>query len=847
MLAILVLAAAAGAAASVPPSDPTAPPRVRAARASQPPVLDGRTDDLVWQGAPLAQGFIQKFPDEAAAPSEATSFRVLYDDDAIYVGVDCQQMLTPVRAVLTRRDREVEADRISVHIGSRRGDASAFQFGINAAGVLSDALQFDDNRVAPEWDENWEAIASQTGSGWSAEMRIPLRVLRFDAAATQDWAFNVRRVISLRQEISEWAFIPRTQAAEVSRYGRVEQLENLPARRQLALRPFVLGKMSYLQPGYGPVQGLRPGAAAGIDLMWQVLPQLTFEATALPDFGQVELDQVVLNLSTVETFYPEKRPFFSEGVDLFTTDFSLVHTRRIGETPYEPARLPDERAAGLLEPAPIYTAVKLTGRAADRLDLGIISAVTGETTQRVALPGGGTTDRVAAPLSLYNVLRLRHRVGQGGRLGLLATAVNRFERPSRYPGLPGASDPLAPAGPRELCPGGDELAPGARCFHDGYVGAVDGYWRSPSGDYVTRGVVALSLIQGGPPRAFRDGTVVASGDWDREFRFEARKEGGEHWLAGAWTSSTGRRFDRNDMGFMRRQNDWWLGGDVSYRTTRPFWRVLETRTSASAVRATNLDSLKIRHQLELGTRWKLRSFWTVGLWLQHAPARYDDREVGDGTALELAPLSGLLFGAASDPRREVQAGFDLQTGRRRGGLDVTASGRLLVRALPQLDLELLPELTVSRGQPRFVGSGTGGELVFAELDAAALGSTVRATYTFTPRLTLQSYLQLFFARKDYGDSWGVPAEAGGRGSIVHLRDLVTPATPADDPRLRQAILNVNVVLRWEYRLGSTLFLVYTRTQNGRPRDPFAPTIDLASLRRGRAADTLLLKLSRWWG
>jgi hypothetical protein len=841
------LLAAAAATSVARPSDPTVPPRVRAVRASQPPVLDGRMDDPVWQGAPLAEGFTQKFPDEAAAPSEATSFRVLYDDDAIYVGVDCQQMLTPLRAVLTRRDREVEADRISVHIGSRRGEASAYRFGINAAGVLSDALQFDDNQIAPEWDENWEAVASPTVRGWSAELRIPLRVLRFDAAATQDWAFNVRRVISLRQEISEWAFIPRTQAAEVSRYGRVEQLENLPDHRRLTLRPFVLGKVSYLQPGYGPVQGLRPGAAAGIDLKWQMLPQLTFEATALPDFGQVELDQVVLNLSTVETFYPEKRPFFNEGVDLFTTDFSLVHTRRIGETPSEPARLPDERAASLLEPAPIYTAVKVTGRAANRLDLGVISAVTGETTQRVALPGGGTADRVAAPLSLYNVLRLRQRVGQGGRLGLLATAVNRFERPARYPGLPGASDPAAPAGPRVLCPGGDELAPGARCFHDGYVGAVDGYWRSPSGDYVTRGLVALSLIQGGPPRPFRDGTVIASGDWDREFRFEARKEGGEHWLAGLWTSSTGRRFDRNDMGFMRRQNDWWTGGDLSYRTTRPFWRVLETTTGASAVRATNLDGLKIRNQLEFGTRWKLRSFWTVGLWLQHQPAHHDDREVGDGTALELAPVTGAIFGVDSDPRREVQVGVEALAGRRRGGVESWARGRLLVRALPQLDLELLPDLTISQGQPRYMGSGAGGELVFGRLDAAALGSTVRGTYTFTPRLTLQSYLQLFFARKHYDGSWGVPAEAGGRGAIVRLRDLTTPATPTEDPRLRQALLNVNVVLRWEYRLGSTLYLVYTRTQNGRYGDPFAPTIDLASLRRGRAADTLLLKLSRWWG
>ncbi len=834
-MTLLLLVAAA---AAVLPA--ASPPRVRAARTSAPPVLDGRIDDPVWQRAPLAGGFTQKFPDEAALPTEATSFRVLYDDEAIYVAVDCEQLRTPVRAVLTRRDREVEADRVSVHIGSRRGEASAYRFEVNAAGVLSDALQFDDNQLAPEWDENWEAATSRSLRGWSVELRIPLRVLRFEAATSQDWAFNVRRVVSLRQEISEWAFIPRTQAAEVSRYGRVESLDNLPSRRRFELRPFVLGKVSHLQRGYAPVQGFRPGAAAGLDLKWQVLPQLTFEAAVLPDFGQVELDQVVLNLSTVETFYPEKRPFFSEGLDLFATPLNMVHTRRIGETPRSPARLPEERAAGLLDPAPIYGALKLTGRAAERLDLGVISAVTGETTLPVALAEGPTVDRVAAPLGLFHVLRLRQRVGEGARLGLLATAVNRLERPARYP---------AAAPGETLCPDGSRVAPGARCFHDAYVGALDGYWRSPSGSYVALGQVALSRVQGGPPRLFPDGTTIAAGDMDREFRFEARKEGGEHWLGGAWTSSTGRRFDRNDLGFLRRQNDFWLGGSVAYRTTRPFWQVLETRTGPGFVRGANLDGLRLHQQVEFGTRWKLRNFWDAFLTYQYRPSRFDDREVGDGTSLELLPAHGLVLGLATDPRREVQVGLDGSVARHSEGGDVTATGRVLVRALPQLDFEVLPEVTFSRGQPRYVGPGPTGEQVFGRLDAAAVGSTVRGTYTFTPRLTLQSYLQLFLARADHDSTWGVAPAPPGTRARVRLRDLVTPATPVDDPRLRQAILNVNVVLRWEYRLGSTLFLVYTRVQNARPPDPFeaGPRLDLGALRRGPAADTLLLKLSRWWG
>jgi hypothetical protein len=837
-----------------------ATPRARAERTPSPPVLDGRLDDPVWQRARWQGGFTQKFPDEAAPPSEVTSFRVLYDDEAFYVAVECEQLHTPVRAVLTRRDRQVEADRVSVHIGSRQGEASAFQFGVNAAGVLSDALQFDDNRTAPEWDENWEAATSQHARGWSAELRIPLRVLRFEGAVTQDWAFNVRRVISLRQEIDEWAFIPRIEAGEVSRYGRVENLENLRARRRIELRPFVLGRVSHWQPGFAPVSGFRPGAAAGIDLKWQVLPQLTVEATALPDFGQVELDQVVLNLSTVETFYPEKRPFFGEGLDLFATPLTLLHTRRIGETPDSPSLPPGDRAADLLEPAPIYGAFKLTGRAAARLDLGIISAVTGETALAVTRPDGSTARRLAAPLTSYNVLRLRQRIGTGTRVGLLATAVNRWERRSNahaYPTVAGPEGSTGPAGDETVCPGGARVTyageGAADCFHDGYVGAVDGYWRSASGDYMADGQVALSLMHGGQPRLFPDGTWIRSGDLDREFRFQVRKEGGEHWLAEAWASSTGRRFDRNDIGFMRRQSDFFLGGSLTYRTTRPFAGVLETRTGPSLSRGMNLDGLLLQQELELASEWKLRNFWTVGLNVHHQPTRFQDREVGDGTSLEFAPIIGGALVLDSDPRRAVETGLRALASLRRGGEgggQIELDGRLLVRALPQLDLELLPSLRLTRGETRFAGRGLAGEPVFGRLEASALGATMRGTYTFTPTLSVQSYLQLFLAHRDYDRYRSLTPDptAGGKRRI-HLRDLQIPALPVRDPELREAILNVNLVLRWEYHLGSTIFLVYTRVQNALSADPWlsGPQLDLGALKRAPAADTLLLKISRWWG
>ena len=484
--------------------------------------------------------------------------------------------------------------------------------------------------------------------------------------------------------------------------------------------------------------------------------------------------------------------------------------------------------------------MKLTGRAGPQVDLGMISAVTGERSLETRTEGGEVRDRVAAPLTGWNVLRLRRRFGGGGYVGFLGTAVNRWERPARYPTA--AAEPL--------CPTGDNVAPGARCLHDSYVGALDGRWRSPAGDYVATGQAALSLIHGGPPRTFPDGTVIRSGDIDCEFRVSLDKEGGAHWLASLFTSSTGRRFDRNDLGFMRRQNDWWMGAWGAYRTTEPFWQSLESSVGIDTFQGMNLDGLLLERAAVLELRTKLKSFWSLGLSVRGHSTRYDDREVGDGRALELPALVGGTLSVESDPRRPVQGSLEASADVRRAGGAGALDAKILVRVLPQLDLELLPNVTWTTGETRYAGNAASGAPVFGRLRAASVGSTLRATYTFTPRLTLQTYLQLFLARKEFGAYWALaPGASGDDSRTVHLRDLVAGAPPAEDPSFSEGIVNANVVLRWEYRLGSTLFLVYTRAQRALPGEGmYLPRrLDLGAIRRGPAADTVLLKLSRFWG
>src|SRR5262249_27476322 len=278
--------------------------------------------------------------------SEQTTIRVIYDGEALFIGVDCQQK-APLVARLTRRDRPIEADSITIDLDSRADGTSAFEFAVNAAGALSDGIRFNDTDYSAAWDENWDARVARSDRGWSAEVRIPLRILRFHRAPVQSWGLQVRRYVSARQETDEWAFIPRTAAGEVSHYGKLDELRALKPPSPFELRPFVLGRVRHRDPtsttlGNGTdvttlANGWDASGSVGLDVKWHVTQNLTLDATFNPDFGQVEADQVVLNLTTYEIFFPEKRPFFLEGVDVFATPLPLLYTRRIGLAPDAPS------------------------------------------------------------------------------------------------------------------------------------------------------------------------------------------------------------------------------------------------------------------------------------------------------------------------------------------------------------------------------------------------------------------------------------------------------------------------------------------------------------------------------
>jgi hypothetical protein len=819
-----------------------AAPHLAATRTVHAPVIDGRLDDEAWQTAAATDAFTQQYPFDRQPPSEHTSLRVLYDDEAIYFGFDCQQIHTPIVERLTRRDRDSESEWVWVHLDSRNDGKHAFTFAVNVSGVLADGQISNQSVYSFEWDENWEARTARTPTGWSAEIRIPLRVLRFDSKLpVQSWGFQATRFIAQRQELDLWSYFPRDVVTPVPYFGRLDDLRDLKGGGAVELRPFVLGYGRRRQSVTDVLaHGYDGGASAGLDLKLHLGPDLTLDGAANPDFAQVDADQVILNLSNYETFLPEKRPLFLEGSEAFAFPIPIFYSRRIGSAPLPPSLPTDvaleRKLVDVPRAATIYGAAKLVGRLTPDWSIGALSALTAR--NEVTLEDPVTSARspeLTAPMTAFNVLRLRRELGSTGHIGVIGTGATAFENDGGYP----MSSPT-----QQLCPGGQILPLDSRCFHDAYVGGVDALLRSPSGDYVASGAFVQSWIHGGPSRTLADGTVVNPGATASGGGLRLAKEGGKHILASAEYNGAGRTLDYNDVGYMQRQNFHELKGSIGYRTLDAGEHTIDTTTALEVSGRRNLSGVDLGQLYELNTRLHFRGFWTFAAAADLQPARFDDREVGDGTTVERGRWAGWKLELDSDPRGRVVASLANQTQLIvDGAYAMNAQGSVALHALPQLELELLPQVTLSGGEWRYAWSAA-EPYVFGKLLARSAGITLRASYTFTPQLSLQTYAQAFLASGHYSDPRAVTP---GPGLLTRAAIAASPMSPATDTDFEEAALNVNVVLRWEYLLGSTLFLVYTRSQVPAVSMLSGPgRLDFGALGTRASADVLLFKLSYWW-
>ena len=484
MLALpLLLGAAPAGAARAPRPEPTPAPSVEAVRAPAPVTVDGRLDDEAWAGVAPFADFTQRDPEEGQPATERTELRLLYDDDALYVGARLDDS-EPDRIVkrLSRRDESAEADRFSIYLDPRRDRLTGVRFEVSAAGVQNDEIIYNDTWMDDSWDAVWLSAVHHDEHGWSVEMRIPFSELRFLPGDSQTWGVNASRYIQRKNE-SDWlALVPKTESGLASRMAELTGIRGVKPRTPLVLVPYAAGgaKTGPADPGDPFFDGSSAFGSVGVDLRRKVGSSFALDATVNPDFGQVEVDPAVVNLTDFETFFPEKRPFFVEGSQIFDnfgrngannyygfmrTEPSLFYTRRIGRAPQG---YPDAAYASVPQATTILGAAKFTGKSASGWSVGLLEAVTGR--ERARWKDGETQGRQEVePLTNYFVLRAyRDRTRAG--YGALVTAVNRD-----------LGDPwLASQLPRSAT-----------------VGGLDGYlFLDGRRDWVVSGRVASSYVAG---------------------------------------------------------------------------------------------------------------------------------------------------------------------------------------------------------------------------------------------------------------------------------------------------------------------------------------------------------------
>jgi hypothetical protein len=841
----------AGGAEVDRPGEPRRSPTLTAIRTDEPPDIDGQLDDPSWQRARVENRFSQNFPDEATPPTERTELRVLYDDDAIYVAIRCfDSHPEEIVGRLTRRDRDIDGDKVTVDISSKNDKVSAYHFQVSAAGVQVDGIRFNDTDLGTDWDGRWYSATSRDDRGWTAELEIPLVTLRYSGDVSS-FGFQVRRYLQRRTEIDEWAFVPRTAKGEVSYYGTLDGITGLHAKRAFEVLGYASGKFT-LRSGQGPLDGNGASANVGADLKLGITPALTLDGTINPDFGTVETDQVVLNLSTVETYLPEKRPFFIEGADLFATPFNLFYTRRVGAHPPDPTLASD---AELVEPLPdgrIWGAVKLTGVIGNRLSIGALDAVTSREDATIApVSGGSPGKRLIEPLANFGVLRLRQDFGTNSSVGILATAVNRFE----------PADAAAPQ-PTDRCPVpystafASLVAPrpyNGRCTNDAYTLGVDAVLRTSDGEWGAAAQVVGSRIDNGPTRLVPDGTEIGSGTMGWGVKGEAGRYGGENWLFRVGYANSTAGLQINDAGYENQANFHDGYASVVWRTTTPSPYFLSASIELWLEHRRDWE-LKdnLSTDVHLDATLKLSNFWSVvALVSPYYPKWVENRETQDGARTQRPAGYYATFDVKTDPKRPLVLEVSGSVDKELRGQAWQGTATLSFLPIPALELDLVPNVSWSYGAPRWVTTemNVGGShtYFFGDLDAKSFDVTLRGTYAFTRTLSLQAYVQPFVASGHY--SRVTASTASGPAPFLSLDSFVDATLPSGtNPDFRTGKMNVNLFLRWEYLPLSTLWLVFTQSREQTPYDPTEGRgrIRFDRFANGPTTDVILVKLSHLW-
>ena len=820
-----------------------------------PPVIDGRLDDACWREGTWAGGYRQREPFQGAAPTAPTEIKILYDNRNLYVAIRAFDPEIAAQPRLLGERDEFSGDMVGVTFDSYFNRRTGFEFDVTSGGSKLDLILKNDGSVDLSWNPVWDVKVGTEPGAWTAEFRIPLSQLRYSRAREQVWGLHCWRWINRKQEESNWQVIPMDNQGFVHAFGELRGISDLPPSRRIELLPYAVVKYESLQREAGnPYRtGDTSNVTGGLDAKAGLASDFTLDLTVNPDFGQVEADPSEINLSTVETFFTEKRPFFIEGKTMF--EFGLdddvpFYSRRIGAAP---SLAPT--GAGFVDlPATvrIVSAEKVTGRTAGGFSLGALHAFTSREEARITTDDGPERRQLAEPATQAVVLRAQNDFAGGDTLvGGLLTATVRAGNEAELGWLP-----------KQALTGGLDLT---RYWSDrtfflearGLMTRVEGSpeaitslmqnlvhnYQRPDADYLT--IDRAARVLDGHAGRVRSGK--GSGRW----RFYGDL---------SWRSPG---VDFNDLGYLATADFVRTAAQVEYYNAEAGTRLRRRDVWLRATNTRDYGGDTLENELRLGSELAGLNNWYLSTDLRLQTARLDARMLRGGPALRRPVRIPAWVYFQSDGARATQLKFN-------GGGSVIADGSSYWEVGPELSHRFGDRLRAgvevdyseNRSESQYAGqaaSATATHYVLGRMQQRTLSSELRVQANFSPTLSLTYFAGPYASTGRFERFKEVVAPRAARdddrfAAISAARTAGGYAAVSgaesfrfDDPDFHWRELKSNLVLRWEFRAGSTLYWVWSQHRtDARDTGAFAGTDEYRRLLEAHPDNTFLVKVSYWF-
>ena len=808
-----------------------------------PPVIDGKLNDPIWEKGGWEGGFIQREPYEGKDPSQQTVFKILYDEKNIYIAIRAYDS-EPENIVkqLSRRDN-LEGDSVGIDIDSYFDQRTAFSFLVNAAGVKGDVLISNDgeNRDS-NWDPIWYVKTAVDEEGWTAEMRIPLSQLRFGKKDNQIWGLQVTRSLFRKKESSGWQFIPKDSSGWVHEFGELHGLQGLKASRLIELFPYSVGQLqSYKREIGNPfATGQSSRFMGGLDGKVGITSDLTLNFTINPDFGQVEADPSVVNLTAFETYFEEKRPFFIEGRNIlnfkimlgnggFSSD-NLFYSRRIGRRPQYVPETGEDEYVDMPQNTSIIGAFKLTGKTKSGLSIGIINSVTAEENAMISFQDYGQhREEAVEPLANYFGLRLQKDYNKGKTIiGTMLTATNRSINNTELDFLHSAA----------------------------YTGGVDFYQSWKNRTYFLSANVVFSNVQGSteallrtqksPVRYFQrpdadhvalDPNRTSLSGHGGTVAFGKLGSGNLQFISGVTWRSPG--LELNDMGYLRGADSIMQFVWAGYKIWKPFSIFRSINIGFNQWKGWDFSGVNTFYGGNIYVNSQFKNYWNFGFGINRNAESLSTNALRGGPSLRYPGAWNAWYSVQSDSRKRVRINLSYSNVYRDEGNSSfnNYSIGMTYRPTNALSLSIRPSLSLNKQGLQYVCQedfNAEKRYIFARLDQKTLGVTFRLNFSLTPDLSIQFYGQPFVSAGKYtdfkritdpraeeyrdrfyqfsGDEVNYEMSASELG-IDENRDGVVDYR-IENPNFNFLQFRSNLVLRWEYRPGSALYLVWSQGRIG---------------------------------